>query len=383
MKKEDFLVLLNRYLSGDTTLEENNKLLNYYESFQTAQDWDDALGSKEEMELKMRTRLQNALQSEENKIIPLQPFYTKTTFKLMAMAASLLLLISISLFISKTNPLKIETPAVAHKEILIGSDKATLTLEDGSVIALEKGKSYTQGNASSNGEKLIYNSKDAKPAAIANNYLTIPRGGQFFVQLADSTKVWLNSESQLKYPVAFIDGETRQVELVYGEAYFEVSPSTKHKGSRFKVKTQSQNVEVIGTEFNIKAYKDETTIYTTLVKGIVAVSNASKKQILAPNEQSRITDYNGNITVSNVDVYNEISWRKGLFVFKGMPLKDIARVLSRWYDADIVFADPALGNVKFNGVLNKNQKLEDILTTIKNINFINAYEKKDNKIIIK
>lgn len=383
MKKEDFLVLLNRYLSGDTTLEENNKLLNYYESFQTAQDWDDALGSKEEMELKMRTRLQNALQSEENKIIPLQPFYTKTTFKLMAMAASLLLLISISLFISKTNPLKIETPAVAHKEILIGSDKATLTLEDGSVIALEKGKSYTQGNASSNGEKLIYNSKDAKPAAIANNYLTIPRGGQFFVQLADSTKVWLNSESQLKYPVAFIDGETRQVELVYGEAYFEVSPSTKHKGSRFKVKTQSQNVEVIGTEFNIKAYKDETTIYTTLVKGIVEVSNASKKQILAPNEQSRITDYNGNIAVSDVDVYNEISWRKGLFVFKGMPLKDIARVLSRWYDADIVFADPALGNVKFNGVLNKNQKLEDILTTIKNINFINAYEKKDNKIIIK
>ncbi|BDU27427.1 FecR domain-containing protein [Flavobacterium sp. GSB-24] len=383
MKKEDFLVLLNRYLSGDTTLEENNKLLNYYESFQTGQDWDDVLGSKEEMELKMRTRLQNALQSEENKIIHLQPFYTKTTFKLMAMAASLLLLISISLFISKTNPLKIETPAVAHKEILIGSDKATLTLEDGSVIALEKGKSYTQGNASSNGEKLIYNSKDAKPAAIANNYLTIPRGGQFFVQLADSTKVWLNSESQLKYPVAFIDGETRQVELVYGEAYFEVSPSTKHKGSRFKVKTQSQNVEVIGTEFNIKAYKDETTIYTTLVKGIVAVSNASKKQILAPNEQSRITDYNGNIAVSDVDVYNEISWRKGLFVFKGMPLKDIARVLSRWYDADIVFADPALGNVKFNGVLNKNQKLEDILTTIKNINFINAYEKKDNKIIIK
>ncbi|WP_427875737.1 FecR family protein [Flavobacterium sp. MMS24-S5] len=219
--------------------------------------------------------------------------------------------------------------------------------------------------------------------AIANNLLTIPRGGQFFVQLADSTKVWLNSESQLKYPVAFVDGQTRQVELVYGEAYFEVSPSTKHKGSRFKVKTENQNVEVIGTEFNIKAYRDESAIYTTLVKGVVAVSNTSKKQILTPNQQSKITEYNGNINVSEVDVYNEISWRKGLFVFKGMPLKDIARVLSRWYDVDIVFADPALGNVKFNGVLNKNQKLEDILTTIKNINFINAYEKKDNKIIIK
>ena len=382
MKKEDFLLLLNRYLSGDTNLEENNKLLNYYESFQTDSEWDETLGSKDELEFRMRTRLQNAIRSEESKVIPIQPFYTKTAFKLTVMAASLLLLISISLIINKTNPLKIETPQVAHKEILIGSDKATLTLEDGSVIALEKGKSYTKGNASSNGEKLVYNS-NGKSAAIANNLLTIPRGGQFFVQLADSTKVWLNSESQLRYPVAFVDGETRQVELVYGEAYFEVSPSTKHKGSRFKVKTQEQNVEVIGTEFNIKAYRDETAIYTTLVQGVVAVSNAAKKQILTPNQQSKITEYNGNINVSEVDVYNEISWRKGLFVFKGMPLKDIARVLSRWYDIDIVFADPALGNVKFNGVLNKNQKLEDILTTIKNINFINAYEKKDNKIIIK
>lgn len=382
MKKEDFLLLLNRYLSGDTNLEENNKLLNYYESFQTDNEWDKTLGAKDELEFKMRTRLQNAIQAEENKVVPMQPFYTTTKFKFMAMAASLLLLISISLIINKINPLKIETPAVAHKEILIGSDKATLTLEDGSVIALEKGKSYTKGNAASNGEKLVYNS-NGKPAVSANNLLTIPRGGQFFVQLADSTKVWLNSESQLKYPVAFVDGETRQVELVYGEAYFEVSPSTKHKGSRFKVKTQEQNVEVIGTEFNIKAYKDEPAIYTTLVKGVVAVSNVAQKQILTPNKQSKITEYNGSIAVSEVDVYNEISWRKGLFVFKGMPLKDIAKVLSRWYDVDIVFADPALGNVKFNGVLNKNQKLEDILTTIKNINFINAYEKKDNKIIIK
>jgi hypothetical protein len=382
MKKEDFLLLLNRYLSGDTNIEENNKLLNYYESFQTDKDWDEALGSKEELEFRMRSRLQNAIQSEETPVLSIQPFYTKTAFKLTVMAASLLLLISISLIINKANPLKIETPQVAHKEILIGSNKATLTLEDGSVIALEKGKSYTKGNASSNGEKLVYSS-NGKSAAIANNLLTIPRGGQFFVQLADSTKVWLNSESQLRYPVAFVDGETRQVELVYGEAYFEVSPSTKHKGSRFKVKTENQNVEVIGTEFNIKAYRDESAIYTTLVKGVVAVSNTSKKQILAPNQQSKITEYNGNIDISEVDVYNEISWRKGLFVFKGMPLKDIAKVLSRWYDVDIVFADPTLGNVKFNGVLNKNQKLEDILTTIKNINFINAYEKKDNKIIIK
>jgi hypothetical protein len=380
MKKEEFLVLLNRYLSGETNLEENEKLLNYYESFQTQTEWDNTLGAKEELQHKMLSRIQNTLKAEEIKVIPLRPFYSRTSFR-VAIAASVAMLISITLlFNTKDNSKNI--PVAVTKNILIGSDKATLTLEDGSVIALEKGKDYQTGNVSSNGEKLVYNAGN-KSKAIANNFLTIPRGGQFFVQLADSTKVWLNSESQLKYPVAFVDGETRQVELVYGEAYFEVSPSTKHKGSKFKVKTQMQNVEVIGTEFNIKAYKDETAIYTTLVKGKVAIENAKEKEFLEPNEQSRISSNNSEIAISKVDVYNEISWRKGLFVFKGMPLKDIAKVLSRWYDADIVFADQALGNVKFNGVLNKNQKLEDILTTIKNINFINAYEIKDHKVIIK
>lgn len=382
MKRDEFLVLLNRYLSGETNAEENKSLLNYYESFQTTSDWDSNLGPKEELESRMRNRLQNALVSEQVKVIPInKPFYSKTIFRIAA-AAVVLLFVSISVLFNNNAFDKQDNPVVINKKILIGSDKATLTLEDGSVIALEKGKTYNTGNVSSNGEKLVYNSKNNNNV-ISNNFLTIPRGGQFFVQLADSTKVWLNSESQLKYPVEFVDGETRQVELVYGEAYFEVSPSTKHKGSKFKVKTQQQNVEVIGTQFNIKAYKDESTIYTTLVEGKVAISNAKNKEFLAPSQQSKISRNNDNIQIETVDVYNETSWRKGLFVFKGMPLKDISKVLSRWYDVDIEFADPALGNVKFNGVLNKDQKLEDILTTIKNINFINAYEIKKHKVIIK
>lgn len=381
MKKDEFLVLLNRYLSGETNLEEDKFLVNYFESFQNAPDWNEDLGVKDEVQNKMLNRIQDTLKAEKVKVIPIRPFYTRSTFKVIA-AASVLMLISLTLLFNVDKTTKGTLPVAVNKKIEIGSDKATLTLEDGSVIALEKGETYTTGNVSSNGEKIVYNSKNATKA-ISNNTLTIPRGGQFFIQLADSTKVWLNSESQLKYPVAFVDGETRQIELVYGEAYFEVSPSTKHKGSRFKVKTQSQNVEVIGTEFNIKAYRDETSMYTTLVKGKVAISNATVKEFLEPSQQSKINFNSNTISISKVDVYNEISWRKGLFVFKGMPLKDIAKVLSRWYDVDIVFADPALGNVKFNGVLNKNQKLEDILTTIKNINFINAYEIKDHKVILK
>lgn len=377
MKKNEFLALLQRYNLGDTNSEEYKKLLNYYESFQTNAEWDELLGSKEEIEKRMLLRIQKSLNAEVIKEIPLRPFYSRTIFKLAA-AASIVLLISIAALFKTNEIVKGNMPTDFPKAetISIGSDKATLTLEDGSAVALEKGKNYNKGNVKSNGEKLVYNAK-GKSKVIANNILTIPRGGQFFVQLADSTKVWLNSESQLKYPVAFTEGETRQVELIYGEAYFEVSPSTKHKGAKFKVKTQMQNVEVIGTEFNIKAYKNENAIYTTLVKGKVAIDNTKVKEILKPSEQSVIGKNGNDIIISKVDVDNEISWRKGLFVFKGMPLKEIAKVLSRWYDTDIVFANPELGNVKFNGVLSKNQKLEEILTTIRNSNFINAYEIKD------
>lgn len=382
MEKEHFFELLDKYLSGETNLEENKLLLNYYESFQSSTAWDESLGAIDEIKSKMLERLQNALASEEIKVMPIKRFYSTPFFK-FALAASVVILISISLLFNKNDIIKGSKPMVVNKTIEIGSNKAILTLGNGSVITLGKGNTYSAGNVKSNGEELVYNSNNSAKSEITSNYLTIPRGGQFFVQLADSTKVWLNSESQLKYPVAFVDGETRQVELLYGEAYFEVSPSTKHKGSRFKVKTQMQNVEVMGTEFNIKAYKNETNIYTTLVEGKVVISNATTKQILAPNQQSNLSVKNNSINITTVDVYSEIAWKKGLFVFKGMPLKDIMKVLSRWYDVDIEFANTALESVKFNGILNKNQNIENILTTIKTTNFIKAYEIKNNKIILK
>lgn len=380
MGKELFFELLDKYLSGKTSLEENKLMLNYYESFQTDMAWDESLGAIDEIKSKMLKRLQNTLVFEEVKVISIKRFYSIAFFK-FALAASVVILISISLLVNKNDSIKGNKSMVVNKAIEIGSNKATLTLGNGSVITLGNGNTYSEGNIKSNGEELVYNSNNK--SEITSNFLTIPRGGHFFVQLSDGTKVWLNSESQLKYPVAFVDGKTRQVELIYGEAYFEVSPSTKHKGSRFKVKTQMQNVEVMGTEFNVKAYKGEANIYTTLIKGKVAISNATTKQILAPNQQSNLNLKNNSINITTVDVYSEISWKKGLFVFKGMSLKEISKVLSRWYDVDIEFAEAALENVKFNGVLNKNQNIEEILTTIKNTNFINAYEIKNNKIILK
>tara|TARA_R110002050_G_scaffold273113_1_gene417071 strand:+ start:70317 stop:71495 length:1179 start_codon:yes stop_codon:yes gene_type:complete len=281
-----------------------------------------------------------------------------------------------------STPMEKALPIVTTN-IEAGKDKATLTLGDGGVIVLEKDKTYKTDKINSDGKKIIYTAEKSKKPEIVYNYLTIPRGGQFYVKLSDGTEVWLNSESQLKYPVLFIEGETRKVELVYGEAYFDVSPSTDHNGSKFKVINQNQEVEVLGTEFNIKAYKDEDNIYTTLVEGKVTISNSIFKQNLLPNQQFKINLKNKEITINSIDVYSETAWRKGFFSFKSKSLKEIMIVLSRWYDVKVVFETTELEKVKFNGVLSKNDNMEEILATIKNTNFINAYEVTNKQIIIK
>ncbi|MUH35527.1 FecR family protein [Zobellia amurskyensis] len=272
---------------------------------------------------------------------------------------------------------------VSEDKLEVGTDKAVLTLEDGSTIDLEKGKSIKTKYTRSNGEQLVYDSHDKSEKQVVFNYLTIPRGRQFHVKLADGTLVWLNSESKLKFPVSFEKGKCRTVELIYGEAYFEVSPSSKHDGATFKVLNTSQEVEVLGTIFNIKAYRDETNIYTTLVEGKVTIHTPTSKEILKPNEQSVLNLKNKGIRIQNVNVDQEISWRKGLFDFKGKSLDEITKVLSRWYDVDFDFSNDQQRYVKFNGVLRKEESIEEILNSILITSTIEAYEIKDKNITIK
>ncbi|WP_310560838.1 FecR domain-containing protein [Flavobacterium sp.] len=267
--------------------------------------------------------------------------------------------------------------------IEVGKDKATLTLEDGSIVILKNGATVQTQNATSNGKQIVYKTNQQNQTKTAYNYLTIPRGGQFFIKLSDGTQVWLNSETQLKFPVAFEDGEIRKVELVYGEAYFDVSPSTLHKGSKFKVFNKSQEVEVVGTEFNIKAYKDETNVFTTLVEGKVNVSIGSKKQKLVPSQQLNLNTITNALTVNTVDVYDDISWKEGVFSFKRKSLEDIMIVLSRWYDLDVKFANSELKKSGFNGIVGKDQKIEDILETIKSYGVIKEYKIINKTVILK
>ena len=312
-------------------------------------------------------------------------FFKLRLYNIYKYAAAAVIVFGLGYFFKDNifNTLVEPTPIIVNTNIIEpGTDKATLTLEDGSVVALEKGTSFQTQNSNSNGEQILYDAGDSNSKEIVYNYLTIPRGGQFLIKLSDGTQVWLNSESQLKYPVSFIDGETRKVELVYGEAYFDVSPSAVHKGSKFQVFNQSQEIEVLGTEFNIKAYKDETNIYTTLVEGKVVVSAFNKIKILAPNEQLNLNLSNNIMVSSLVDVYREISWKEGMLSFKNKPLKDIMKVLSRWFDIKVVFNNEALEMITFNGSLDKKLSIEEILDIIGSTNNI-SYEINDKTILLK
>jgi transmembrane sensor len=378
-----------KYINRECTEEEVQQIIEYFKTsidladFPTIESVQNLLDAHPDMELDDADRIYNNIQKrasqQENK-----PAKKKRYLWKYAVAAIFIGLIATTYVVrNNTSNIPRETTPILVNTIVPGTDKATLTLEDGSIVALEKGVSFQTKNANSNGKKIIYKAEDVgKKTEVAYNYLTIPRGGQFFIELSDGTKVWLNSESQLKYPVSFIAGETRQVELIYGEAYFDVSPSTMHNGAIFMVVNQGQEVEVLGTEFNVKAYKDEQNVYTTLVEGKVKINAASIQQLLVPNEQSNLDRVSNIMSVSIVDVKTEVSWKMGVFSFKGKPLKDIMKVIARWYDVEVVFENKELELLKFKGVLEKAQPIGEILSIMKSSS-ITDYQIKDKVITLK
>jgi hypothetical protein len=332
---------------------------------------------------KVNDKLLEAI-ANEKKIIKLKR--THRIFRYAAAAAIFGILTTTYFFKDELfNTSKETTPTIVNTEVVDiepGTNKAILTLENGSQITLEKGKSIQTPNAISNGEEITYDSDNIDAEEVVYNYLTIPRGGQFQVVLEDGTEVWLNSESKLKYPVRFKEGETRKVELIYGEAYFVVSPSTNHQGAKFKVFNNAQEVEVIGTQFNIKAYKDENSISTTLVEGKVNVSIENRKQSLVPNQQLILNTISNTTSIQDVDVYNEIAWKDGVFSFDEKSLEEIMTVLSRWYDIEVVFKTKSIEKLEFVGILRKNQSIEAILNSIKNFGGIKNYTIIGKKIIL-
>lgn len=243
----------------------------------------------------------------------------------------------------------VESETEMQSEIYPGTSKAILELANGSIVNLETNdKQITEydGTVVQNTQKkLIYKSAEKKqaPEKIQYNTLTIPRGGEYQLSFPDGTKVWLNAETVLKYPVTF-PKEIREV-FLQGEAFFEVA---KNANCPFIVHISGLEVNVLGTSFNIRAYQDEKEITTTLVSGAISLINAGNGNEfnLTPSEQAVVSGQETH--VKKVDVHPFIAWRNGRILFDEKTLEEIFSELSRWYNIEVDYADEDLKKLKFN-----------------------------------
>ncbi len=308
--------------------------------------------------------------------------HTAWLISLSAAVIAIFLIVNYFLPINKTEiaPLAL----IQAEQIKPGSNKAMLTLADGSVHDLTASKNLLLNDGGSEikgeGDKLLYTGKKNGSKEVKYNTLSVPRGGEFFLQLEDGTKVWLNSETVLRYPAHF-NGKERRVELS-GEAFFMVAHNKKVP---FFVESGEQSVKVLGTEFNISSYKEDPIIYTTLVNGSVEVSFKNMpeiKQNLAPNEQSSINKLEAQILKKIVDPYRYIAWKDGRFVFDDQNLGEIMKTLSKWYNVEVIFAREELRNFRFTGDLKRYADFGEVLRKIGKTNEV-TFIVENNKITIR
>jgi ferric-dicitrate binding protein FerR (iron transport regulator) len=266
-----------------------------------------------------------------------------------AAAASVAIVMGVAFFHKQPAPVIAKATDVAP-----GMNGGMLTLADGSQISLD---SIREGTVTTQqGVKVIFKngqiSYEGKGNSVVYNNITTPAGRQFQIELADGTGVWLNAGSSITFPTAFT-GPDRTVQ-VDGEAYFEVHASAKQP---FHVQVNDgYNIQVLGTRFNVHAYKDEHYIQTTLLAGTIKAGT----QLLKPGQE--LIERNGQEQLfSDIDTTQAIAWKNGQFSFKGRTrIDEVMRQLARWYNIDVVYED-GVPDVVFSGEMQRDLSLMQII----------------------
>ncbi|MBO9573892.1 MAG: FecR domain-containing protein, partial [Chitinophagaceae bacterium] len=287
-----------------------------------------------------------------------------------AAAAAVLIVISLAIyyFIGSPRQGKQTTQVATIKnDFLPGTEKALLTLGDGTVINLDSasvGAIAKQGNTSvvKTGEGLIdYFPAGKEPQSITYNNMTTPRGGKYQLRLPDGTHVWLNAASSITYPVIF-SGKERSVKIT-GEVYFEVA----HDPSKpFRVHAADQELTVLGTHFNIKAYADEELLTTTLLEGKVSIKKATgtNSLILTPGQQAVTKPSTPSIALNKkANIEAAMAWKNGLFHFENADVKTVMQQLARWYDVEIVY-EGRIPAKRFEGEIPMDAPASEVLAVL-------------------
>lgn len=257
-------------------------------------------------------------------------------------------------------------------------NKVTLTLSSGQQVVLDKDSMLAisdKGNIVAKGTNtsLNYTTASTPTASPQYNTISVPQGSVFSLTLSDGTQVTLNSSTTFRYPVAF--SGNRKVELD-GEAFFDVA----HTGAPFIVEANGKEVNVLGTRFNLSAYRRHDFV-TTLVEGKVEVKSGTLRKQLSPGQQATINDRTEQISVKEVDTYLYVSWVAGKYEFSQTPLETILSQLELWYGMKIEYRDDCLRQIHFDGTVFRNKPLGFSLEIIEQVSNV-QFAKKGETIVV-
>lgn len=279
-------------------------------------------------------------------------------------------------------PPNVPPVAAVYPQLIPGSMKASLILDDGKEVILNTRLTLTEkdGTIIQNDEsgELAYQKGNQGNTVQQYHTLRVPRGGEYRLVLPDGTRVWVNSDSELSFPTRF-SGNKREVSLK-GEAYFEIA---HNKTQPFFVNSNQFQVHATGTAFNVMAYQDEPELKVILVEGGVDIEENQKIITkLTPNQQFASNKINGQYKVSSVDPRTATAWKNGSFFFDNEMLSSIIRKLARWYNVDILCDKPEIEHYKFSGEIRKYEDALQVLNMLKLTNEIAYTIQGDKKIVI-
>jgi ferric-dicitrate binding protein FerR (iron transport regulator) len=356
--------LIAKQLTNNLTLSEEHELDKWLETESNLELYH-SLHDKKKLELKLQAyQAIDTAKAKEKYLKHVSPVRSLKT-QLLRIAAIALLVLSIGSVIYILRQSKTVHSSTQLVTVEPGQSKASLTLEDGQVIELVSDGRMTvqQKGAVVNNEsgKIKYEATKENISLLKYNTLYVPRGGEYQITLPDGTHVWVNSETQLKYPVKFI-GKTRTVELS-GEAYFEVAHNAEKP---FIVQTKSHNIEVLGTTFNIRAYDNDIVQHTTLIEGSIQASYFNTKgiknsKVLAPEQQIQFNQKDKLTKLTTVDPYIYSAWKQGRFVFRDQSIESILKGMSRWYNIEIEFENKAVAGKTFSIDIKRDASFEKVI----------------------
>lgn len=383
MNKEEIKYLADRFLKGEATAEEK-KRLHSWSALNNEYDDEVVFTSKPEDANEVKARLYDQIERQIHlDVASVGLKRIKLWYRIAVVAAALILISGLTFYLARRNG-SMGSDLADAKHISIGKNAAILTLADGRKIDLlkaENGRLTEESGVAIRKTaygKLVYEVKEVSTRVNNEKYLntiSTPKGGQYQVILPDETIVWLNAASSIRFPAGFTNLKQRKVQLS-GEAYFEVAKDKQHP---FIVETGQQEVEVLGTHFNLNAYGDEQNVKTTLLEGSVRVLSGKDLVVLKPGQQSLL--HNHTLDVANADTEEAVAWKNGYFKFNSEPLPSIMRKLSRWYDVEVVYEGKP-GNDRFGGTISRYKNLADVLEMLESTKLV-KFKVEGRKIIVR